>query len=37
MKLRVPVYLEDALLGSLAEIAERRGVIWEGLNAESAT
>lgn len=26
MKLRIPVYLEETLLGSLAEIAERRGV-----------
>jgi hypothetical protein len=26
MKLRIPVYLEDTLLGSLAEIAERPGM-----------
>jgi hypothetical protein len=26
MKLRIPVYLEETLLGSLAEIAGRRGV-----------
>jgi hypothetical protein len=26
MKLRIPVYLEETLLGSLAEVAERRGV-----------
>jgi predicted DNA-binding ribbon-helix-helix protein len=26
MKLRIPIYLEETLLGSLAEIAERRGM-----------
>lgn len=31
MKLRIPVYLEEALLGSLAEIAERRGINLDDL------
>jgi hypothetical protein len=31
MKLRIPVYLEETLLGSLAEIAERRGVNLDDL------
>ena len=31
MKLRIPVYLEEALLGSLAEIADRRGVNLDDL------
>jgi hypothetical protein len=31
MKLRIPVYLEEKLLGSLAEIAERRGVNLDDL------
>ena len=30
-KLRIPVYLEEALLGSLAKIAERRGVDLDDL------
>jgi hypothetical protein len=31
MKLRIPVYLEETLLGSLAEVAERRGVNLDDL------
>lgn len=31
MKLRIPVYLEETLLGSLAEIAERRGMNLDDL------
>ena len=31
MKLRIPVYLEETLLGSLAEIAERRGINLDDL------
>jgi hypothetical protein len=31
MKLRIPVYLEETLPGSLAEIAERRGVNLDDL------
>ena len=31
MKLRIPVYLEEPLLGSLAEIAERRGMNLDDL------
>jgi hypothetical protein len=30
-KLRIPVYLEETLLGSLAEIAERRGITLDDL------
>ena len=31
MKLHIPVYLEETLLGSLAEIAERKGVRLDDL------
>jgi hypothetical protein len=31
MQLRIPVYLEETLLGSLAEIAERRGINLDDL------
>lgn len=31
MELRIPVYLEETLLGSLAEIAERRGMNLDDL------
>lgn len=31
MKLRIPVYLEETLLGSLVEIAERRGINLDDL------
>lgn len=31
MKLRIPIYLEETLLGSLAEIAERRGINLDDL------
>ena len=31
MKLRIPVYLEEKLLGSLAEIAEQRGMNLDDL------
>ena len=31
MKLRIPVYLEESLLGSLTEIARRRGVNLDDL------
>jgi hypothetical protein len=31
VKLRVPVYLEETLLGNLAEIAERRGLNLDDL------
>jgi hypothetical protein len=31
LKLRIPVYLEETLLGSLAEIAERRGINLDDL------
>jgi hypothetical protein len=31
IKLRIPVYLEETLLGSLAEIAERRGTNLDDL------
>ena len=31
MKLRIPVYLEETVLGSLAEIAERRGMNLDDL------
>ena len=31
IRLRIPVYLEETLLGSLAEIAERRGINLDDL------
>jgi hypothetical protein len=31
MKLRIPVYLEETLLQSLAELAERRGISLDDL------
>lgn len=31
MKLRIPVYLEETMLGSLVEIAERRGINLDDL------
>ena len=31
MKLHIPVYLEETVLGSLAEIAERKGVQLDDL------
>ena len=31
MRLRIPIYLEETLLGRLAEIAERRGINLDDL------